>query len=329
MKESDRKYIDNNLDIDELKHYRKEVNNASEKELEERLFKVWEENCFDCNVVSEEQLNKIKQKIDKNLFKRKKHIFLQNLWKFAAVILLSFLIYHNFILSSEKSMIANNEIVITTSNNEKVNITLPDGTLVTLNENSQLIYKGGSFNKEMRQVQFEGEGYFAVAKKAKCPFSIETNTLDINVLGTKFYLKDRNNIRQTELILDEGKIRVKSRLNDKFVILEKGHKVMWNYNTHQFIIEGTNLKGQKVLQNSILHFKEANFLDVIKALEERYQVEIVVNDNPLQKYAFSGTLPADNLLEALKILGKIYYLSTTITNGNIYLYSHLNKDNIK
>ena len=64
-------------------------------------------------------------------------------------------------------------------------VCLPDGSTVTLNHYSSLSYPE-KFKSDKREVKLNGEAYFEVSKNKKHPFIVQTETIDVQVLGTHF-----------------------------------------------------------------------------------------------------------------------------------------------
>ena len=87
------------------------------------------------------------------------------------------------------------------------NVTLADGTEVTLNAGSSLKYPEIFVGKQ-REVELSGEAYFNVAK-SDIPFEISVCGSKIRVYGTRFNVKERPQ-KTIETVLIEGKIGFKS-----------------------------------------------------------------------------------------------------------------------
>jgi transmembrane sensor len=87
-------------------------------------------------------------------------------------------------------------------------ITLPDGSVVTLNANSELKLSANWSDKGERQVWLDGEAYFEVAKKEVThqKFIVHTRDIDVEVLGTRFNVNTRH--EKSIVSLEEGKIRL-------------------------------------------------------------------------------------------------------------------------
>ena len=92
-------------------------------------------------------------------------------------------------------------------------ITLPDGSKVTLNANSELKLSLDWSDKGDRQVWLDGEAYFEVEKKPAThqKFVVHTKDIDVEVLGTKFNVNTRH--EKAIVSLEEGKIKLS--LHDK------------------------------------------------------------------------------------------------------------------
>ena len=87
------------------------------------------------------------------------------------------------------------------------NITLADGTEVTLNAGSSLKYPEIFVGKQ-REVELSGEAYFNVAR-SDVPFEIRVGGSKIRVYGTRFNVKERAQ-KTIETVLVEGKIGFES-----------------------------------------------------------------------------------------------------------------------
>ena len=105
-------------------------------------------------------------------------------------------------------------------------VLLKDGTIVFLNSNSELSYKG-DFLKN-RILTLKGEAFFEVAKRQqagmKQEFIVLTEKQRIAVLGTKFNVLSREGAEQT--VLTEGSIALKSIKSGKNELLIPGEMAM-------------------------------------------------------------------------------------------------------
>ena len=78
---------------------------------------------------------------------------------------------------------------------------------VWLNHSSILKYPK-KFTEKKRVVELEGEAYFEVTKDTKRPFSVQNETLDVQVLGTVFNMNCDKNRQLAEVSLIRGSVKV-------------------------------------------------------------------------------------------------------------------------
>lgn len=105
---------------------------------------------------------------------------------------------------------------------ENQNITLTDGSIISLMAGTNLDYPLHFRGQNVRKIIFEGSATFDV-KKSILPFVIYTKDLKTEVLGTKFIISQKSGTSYIETL--EGMVKVSEIKNpDKSVILNKGDK---------------------------------------------------------------------------------------------------------
>jgi transmembrane sensor len=82
-------------------------------------------------------------------------------------------------------------LVATTGPGQVKTLTLPDGSEVTLNSNSQLAYDA-DFNDHNRHITLSGQAHFEVKKNELLPFEVKSKHMNVTVLGTGFNVTDYN-----------------------------------------------------------------------------------------------------------------------------------------
>ncbi|MHA4894044.1 FecR family protein [Pedobacter sp. PWIIR3] len=107
--------------------------------------------------------------------------------------------------------VENNKInTLSTANGETYDLTLPDGTLVSLNAASSLAYPANFSALKERRVKLTGEGYFEVAKDKTHPFIVATATQEVQVLGTHFNINAYADEASVKTTLLEGSVKLSS-----------------------------------------------------------------------------------------------------------------------
>jgi transmembrane sensor len=99
-------------------------------------------------------------------------------------------------------------IEVVNSTEEPKLIQLPDRSSVILYPDSKLSYSSRDFDSKLREVYFEGEGFFEVQKDPNRPFLVYANELITKVLGTSFTIKARGKEKAVEVIVKSGKVEV-------------------------------------------------------------------------------------------------------------------------
>jgi transmembrane sensor len=150
----------------------------------------------------------------------------QSLYKIAASVLIICSIgvvwyLNNPVVLTEVA--ANTMREVRTNYGERLTVTLPDQSSVVLNGNSKLRYAENWSQSSEREVWIDGEGFFAVQHTTNHQkFVVHTREgLDVEVLGTKFNVKSREN--GSEVLLTEGKVKLNvGNKSDNSVYLEPG-----------------------------------------------------------------------------------------------------------
>ncbi len=226
---------------------------------------------------------------------------------------------------------------VSTRPGSKSKIQLPDGSMVWLNAGSKLTYTK-DFGKKNREVILTGEAFFDVTKNPEKPFLIQTNSINIKVLGTAFNVKAYPEDKQTETSLIRGSIEVtiKNRPNDKIflspseklvvenmVVAENSKTakkeisssrpaVKQNFSIGPIIpklsinklkysaVDSTVAEIQWI--NNRLVFRDESFADLAIRLERWYDVTIEINDGALEEARLNGIFQSETIVQALEAL---------------------------
>ena len=274
MKELERKYRKDQLSVEELRLLRAHVNAMSDQDIEKEMYEVWMDEEPDLDIeFTKERSDRLKQRIDAQIDVSAEKVNRPSYWllmnriaRVAAILLLPVFVVLTIYLYQENGRMASEEMIVSTGKGERANITLPDGTAVALNSESSLTYTPRVFNKDKRQIRFEGEGYFQVAKNRDCPFLIDAEGLSVEVLGTTFNLDVRRSEKTAELVLEEGSVRFCSLKTGKDALLEPKEKLILDQETGQFVIEsGRDIETETAWKRGELVFENVAFEDLISS----------------------------------------------------------------
>lgn len=206
-------------------------------------------------------------------------------------------------------------LVFETPRGEKSMVKLPDGSQVWLNANSRLVYKAFSFKQ--RSVELIGEAFFKIAHNEDAPFTVKTNECEIEVLGTTFNVMAYDEFGRKEITLLEGKVNILS--GNRQQILKPGQAwILQNNKTQIMDVNTTQASGW--VDNKFI-FKNIPLSELIKRLENWYDVDIILDNKSGKEVNFTGTFKNEEtiwqVLEAIKIYTPIEYEKTQLRNITI------------
>lgn len=194
-------------------------------------------------------------------------------------------------------------IIYRTAFGETRQITLPDGSVVTLNANSTL--KLGAWEED-REVWLQGEAYFSVQKMTSASnnpvkFTVHTNTLDVNVLGTEFTVSERS---KTMVVLNEGKIEL--ALLDQSIVMKPGDMVEVSGTQNQLVQRRVDPRVYSAWKDKEWVLDGLSLKQIAERIEETYGLKVVIKRDPDPRIEVSGVVPTDNLETLLKALSAVF-----------------------
>lgn len=320
MNDLDYKFRKNSLTAEELLQLRKEVNDKTDEQVGELLQDSWFKEEIDISTVPDDRIDRLKEQIDRQIGKDRRSVVMSRLTRIAAIILLPVFIVATVYLYRENKQIVSEELVMATGKYERANISLPDGTSVSLNEESKLSYNPKLYNLKERTIGFEGEAYFRVHKDEKLPFIIDAKGIQVKVLGTVFNLSVRANDKTAEISVEEGSVSLLSVKSRKNTIIKANQTAVLDQATGDIrVITDENVRDASAWQRGDMVFRNTAFPTVIRTIEENYGVEIIMHDEFYFDDNFSGTIPATDLNEVLEIIEKSYHVKAVIQGKKVYL----------
>lgn len=183
---------------------------------------------------------------------------------------------------------------------QRVDVTLADGTVISLNSGSRLEYPI-AFGKDERRVRLEGEAMFSVAKDPDKPFIVEADPCTVEALGTRFNVVTGKDPSEFCASLLEGKVRV-TKVND-------GHQLTLNPGEMASIC-GDSLCQDKIPSatdflwtEGIISLTGKSFENLMKNYEKAYGFNVIYMCNTIPQIRCSGKIRiADGIEHAMSIL---------------------------
>ena len=311
------------MNQNQLKKY---INNdLSETEKEEVL------NWINSDVRHQELYNQLKTEHTLHLLKQEQHStsdysFITKkkkrkqfkIYAAAVTILVLCIVSIKYSSSILEQGVLPNLVSVTNINGAHKNVTLPDGTSVTLNSNSSISYPE-KFNDSVRYVNLSGEAYFDVQHNPNKPFIVDVNGIDIRVLGTSFNVKAYDEDQKVETTLVSGKVEIWDDSKEKNLTLSPSERATFNKKKQKLRKEKVNSDDIIAWKEGKLIFKQVPLKHVIKDLERKYGVDITVKSRDLNNYKYTGTFNNLTLDETLDILEISLSINYTKSNKKIII----------
>lgn len=209
---------------------------------------------------------------------------------------------------------SNTTIAYKTAPGEKNTITLPDGTVVTMNGNSFLSYSERDWNGDTRPLQFSGEGYFKVKSNPAKPFIVNTSAIAIKVLGTTFNVKSYDEDPAIETTLVEGKVQLERHVEHKSepetFELSPDQKATYRKDSGKIVMQEIHAAKEVAWVNGSLVFEDEPFSEIVKDLERWYGVNITVEDRSSLNCRFNAIVENESLEQVMQlftVIGNVEY----------------------
>ena len=197
-------------------------------------------------------------------------------------------------------------------------ITLPDGTEVTLNVASSLKYNA-RYGKESREVWLDGEAFFDVESNEECPFSIHSGMLDVNVTGTSFNVCAYNDNPMTTVTVKSGKVGVVYGDDDIRMNLRADEEIVINTDDSSVSRNAVNAMDALKWMRGSLIFRQNTLPEVIRILRRHYSCDIELRDST-SSVRISGThdnKSIESVLESICFSAGLHY---RVKDGGYVIY---------
>ena len=212
------------------------------------------------------------------------------------------------------------QVVIPYGSRSKV--ILNDGTAVYLNAGSRLVHPT-CFEKNKREVHLFGEAFFEVTKDKKRPFVVKTNSIAVEVLGTKFNVSAYPDDRLIQTVLEEGSVSIKRKdatLFEKKVILKPNEMLSFNTHTNESTVTDVNPELYTYWRHGLLKFDNQQLSEITKKLERYYNIKIEFENKTDGYIKINGKLDLNSSKpEIFEYLSFVANVNITKQNEQHYL----------
>lgn len=325
-----------------LRRYLRGEATPSEKNLIEALYASLEQHIPDKDIPNEAQLDEFYRKtisahISKSNFRDNvRRFFPWYATGIAASLLVTTSVYFLFVShrGNDSMMVKETETslawksIANTTQHEQI-IFLPDSSKVTLQPESGVKFST-VFNTSKREVYLEGEASFEVVHHANLPFLVYANEVTTKVLGTSFIIRAIKHEQKITVVVKTGKVSVYADRKKESVasaeneiILTPNQQVVYDKTQHE-ISKTLVEKPRAILPEEEIRrmrFEEAPVIEIFKALEKAYGVDIEFDEAIFSSCAMTTVISGDDLYNRLDIICDALGISYTKDKDRIVISS--------
>lgn len=183
-------------------------------------------------------------------------------------------------------------------------ITLPDGSLVTLNEDSELDYPA-AFQGKTREVTLRGEAFFEVVPNKSKPFIVRTGNIVTRVLGTSFNIKAAGGATPISVTVSTGKVQVQQDNKTVLAELLPGDQLIIDKAAIAPLLTKANMKEVLVWKKDEPVFEDVPLEIAIPLINQYYGINIQLKDESLRTRKFTGNFINDPMKQTLDVICKL------------------------
>jgi transmembrane sensor len=277
-------------------------------------------NVFSLSSVSPSVLTPDAQKawlmVDREVSKKKNFSLLRRYVAAAAAVLVFVLMAAVTVHSYLQSKLSSNQFTeIVTQAGQKTSVRLPDGSTVWMNSSSSLKY-AVNFNSDSREVIMTGEAFFQVKKDQSRTFRVISGTLNVEVHGTSFNVKNYSDENDQKITVADGVVGL-VRNSLELTRLKKGEQATFDKGSEKLVVTNENPDQITAWRNNELIFRNTSVEDVIRSLETWYGVNITIDNRMLAGHNYSFKVKTESLREVLNMMAVMTPLAYTISGKDI------------
>ncbi|PTX62259.1 FecR family protein [Kordia periserrulae] len=208
---------------------------------------------------------------------------------------------------------------ITIPRGRTLQLNLSDGSKVWLNAGTEFRFPQ-NFNaeKDHRTVFLKGEAFFDVESDKNKPFIVNSNEIQVEVLGTQFNVSSYDNENKLTTTLVEGSIAIAEKDNTNTTILTPSHQAVFDKKGKTLHTKKVNTKIYTSWMDNVLIIDNYTFSEILKRLERKFDVKIVnassiENESGNYKGEFSYNDTIEDILYTISLSKPFKYTKTNET----------------
>lgn len=187
---------------------------------------------------------------------------------------------------------------------QRGNLTLSDGTKVTLNAESKIILPD-VFKSDKREITLEGQAFFDVSHNPERPFIIHTDKALIHVLGTSLDVRSYPEDNSVQVIVKQGRVALKSNKDcvEEDAVLTAGERGQLDLNNDRITI--SKVEDMDLFLSwtkGYLKFKDTPMNEVAQELQRKYDIGITFEQANLKELRLTAELKSRTIQHNMDVI---------------------------
>ena len=195
-------------------------------------------------------------------------------------------------------------ITKTTVQGQKSVIKFEDGSVITLNAESTLIYPN-YFNDSVRKVKLRGEAFFDIQSNPERPFIVESDEVSTHVFGTQFNVRAYEGEASIYVSLLEGTVHVKAFTEqdgkEESYILAPSQQFVFDKKKATHLVRAFDNEQVSGWKDNVLIFRRISIGKAIQTLERHYGVTFEINETTRIDCQIDAEFNNESLWTILKV----------------------------
>ena len=198
-------------------------------------------------------------------------------------------------------------------------LTLSDGTRVKLNSDSEISFPS-RFSGQERRVRIQGEAYFEVTK-SETPFIVETDEMEVEVLGTIFNINSYSASPCCMATLVKGSVKVRSESIEGGLVLRPSENLVLRASEHSYSVSQVDTDIYTAWTRGQFIFRSQRLEDIFSTLSRWYDYDIVFRRDDIKDMRFTGSADRSRDIEfLLDLISSVTDIRYAMNDGKLILY---------
>lgn len=189
-------------------------------------------------------------------------------------------------------------------------LTLSDGTRIWINAETEVRYPS-RFTGQERKIYVTGEAYLEVAHNAEQPFKVVMPQSEVTVLGTSFNVSTYPELREEQVTLLKGKVRVCTQANGQTIVLNPGEQASVSKADGALSKRAVDPELYCAWHKGVLAFNNSSLETILTTLSRVYDIKVRWEDESLKRLAFTGEIQkyeqTDKFLQMISLTNDVRF----------------------